>query len=68
MLSLIKLRRTLTYTLWLCGALKIQGTYHYSTSRILLLAAGRSGSTFVGEMLNQAHKSFYLYEPCRRVP
>jgi hypothetical protein len=28
-------------------------------------AAGRSGSTFVGEMLNQARNSFYLYEPCR---
>lgn len=31
----------------------------------LLLTEGRSGSTFVGEILNQDPRVLYFYEPCR---
>jgi hypothetical protein len=31
----------------------------------LLLTEGRSGSTFVGEILNQDKRVMYFYEPCR---
>jgi hypothetical protein len=31
----------------------------------LLLTEGRSGSTFVGEILNQDQRVLYFYEPCR---
>jgi hypothetical protein len=35
------------------------------TNQVLVLTQGRSGSTFVGELLSKVPGAMYLYEPCR---
>ena len=34
-----------------------------SQTKVLLICAHRSGSTFLGELFNQNEKAFYLFEP-----
>ena len=36
-------------------------------TRVLLITAHRSGSTFLGELFNQNEEAFYLFEPLAAV-
>ena len=63
------MRACVLFLLAACGASKTElvprATSDGPTSGVIILTQGRSGSTFVGELLSKIPGALYLYEPCR---
>jgi hypothetical protein len=48
---------------WLLAACLVHSGWAFD--EVLIVTQGRSGATFLGELLNKGHRVAYMHEPCR---